>query len=303
MATATFSPSPASLTRTGLGDLRLSPKVTLWKRGVDVAVFGTLRIPTSGADYYRGDEGVGATFGLAVSRRFGIWRAGANAAYRVRNASQLLNQKIDDELEGRIGAAVSAGSPNLGLSLPVRPQPKISVRHLHQKRSSSSPRPASRSSRRSRVRRGWRRIAQGFGTPTGLLRRLADRSVPAAEALVVVEPAPAPIAAPSPPPELRPCSPNPTDPRAAAGPSPARRPPPPQRIELVGDVFFPTTRRRSGRVVPVARQAAAVIVAHPEINSSRSRVTPTKSATTWPPRPSQRRADRSRVPGEAGGRP
>jgi OmpA-OmpF porin, OOP family len=257
-----------SLTRTGLGDLRLAPKVSLWKRGVDVALFGTLRIPTSGADYYRGDDGVGASFGLALSRRFGAWRAGANVAYRVRNATEILNQRIDDELEGRIGAAVRVGIAELGVSLAGATAAKEPFGTFNQNalellaEASLEVVPSV-----TVFAGGGLGLAQGFGTPDWRFfvgSRIGQSPPP--RRLQVVEPAPI-AAAPAPPPpepkpEPAPLPPPPEPPHA----DPVAPPPPPQKIELVGDVFFRTNRAEIRHAsYPVLDKAAAVIVAHPEI--------------------------------------
>ncbi|HWO20624.1 MAG TPA: OmpA family protein [Kofleriaceae bacterium] len=92
-----------SLSGAGLGDLRLSPKVTVLRRGrTALAVMASLGLPTSTLDDYGGNDGVSFSPSLAVSHggARGL-RLAANAGYRTRSSARALNLEVDDEVYAR----------------------------------------------------------------------------------------------------------------------------------------------------------------------------------------------------------
>lgn len=87
----------------GLGDIRLLPKLKL-VRGLAL-VLG-IDLP-SGRDDYRGGTALGLYPEVAVSGRVGKrLRLAANLGYRMRGDQEFLDQKIEDELTGRVGVGV-----------------------------------------------------------------------------------------------------------------------------------------------------------------------------------------------------
>jgi uncharacterized protein (TIGR03382 family) len=98
---------------TGLGDLRVVPKLTLLRQdrhGIGLAVIPAVTFPTSTEDdAYFGDDGVSFAPEAALSRRFGAFRLGLNAGARFREQSRLVNLVVDDELFVRGGAGYTFG--------------------------------------------------------------------------------------------------------------------------------------------------------------------------------------------------
>lgn len=91
----------------GLGDLRLTPKVTLLRRGTfALAAMVGVSLPTSTADDYGGDDGVTVSPALALSKggALGV-RFAAAAGYRARPKAQAIDLIVDDELYGQVGLA------------------------------------------------------------------------------------------------------------------------------------------------------------------------------------------------------
>ncbi|MBK7538198.1 MAG: OmpA family protein [Myxococcales bacterium] len=94
----------------GLGDLRLTPKVTLVRQSgrspVSLALMLGVTLPTSTSDDYGGDDGVTASPALLVSRGRAVGiRLAAAMGYRARPKAQALNLVVDDEVFGQLGAA------------------------------------------------------------------------------------------------------------------------------------------------------------------------------------------------------
>ena len=88
----------------GFGDLRLSSKVTVARRGgTALAVMAGLSLPTSTLDDYGGDHGLAFSPALAVSHARGGLRLAANVGYRARPSAEALNLKVDDEVYARTG--------------------------------------------------------------------------------------------------------------------------------------------------------------------------------------------------------
>lgn len=101
--------SPGELSGFGLGDLRLTPKLTVVRQGrspVSIAVLLGVTLPTSTSDDYGGDDGVTVSPALALSRGRAVGlRLAVSAGYRLRPAAQALNLVVDDEVFGQFGAA------------------------------------------------------------------------------------------------------------------------------------------------------------------------------------------------------
>ncbi|MCK5690627.1 transporter, partial [Myxococcota bacterium] len=105
------SPPDASLgelTQSGLGDLRISPKIPLLsadKAFVDVALLPVFTIPTATQDAYLGEDGISATPSIAISKRFGGLRLALNAGYFWRPSNTFLDLDIGPETRFSLGAA------------------------------------------------------------------------------------------------------------------------------------------------------------------------------------------------------
>lgn len=99
----------ADLSGFGLGDLRLTPKVTLVRQGrspASLALMLGVTLPTSTSDDYGGDDGLTASPALLVSRGQAVGlRLAAALGYRVRPAARALDLVVDDEVFGQVGAA------------------------------------------------------------------------------------------------------------------------------------------------------------------------------------------------------
>lgn len=91
----------------GLGDLRLTPKATLFRRGkLAMAAMMGITLPTSTSDDYGGDDGVSISPALALSSGGGVGiRFAAAAGYRARPKAQALDLTVDDEVFGQAGLA------------------------------------------------------------------------------------------------------------------------------------------------------------------------------------------------------
>jgi outer membrane protein OmpA-like peptidoglycan-associated protein len=103
----------ADIQGTGLGDLRVVPKLTLLRQdrhGIGLALIPSVTFPTATEDdAYFGDDGVGFAPEAALSRRFGAFRVGLNVGARFREQSRLVNLVVDDELFVRGGAGYTFG--------------------------------------------------------------------------------------------------------------------------------------------------------------------------------------------------
>jgi hypothetical protein len=108
-------PGAAGVSRSGLGDVRLVPRLTLLAPEdfpVGVALVGEVRLPTGAADSFLGDSGVVVAPRVAVERAFGPVRVLGNVGWRFREHAQYLNLLVDDELT--LGAGAVLDLPNLG---------------------------------------------------------------------------------------------------------------------------------------------------------------------------------------------
>ncbi len=108
----------SKLQSAGVGDLRIVPKIQLLRQdqvGFELALLGTISIPTGKSSAYLDEAQPTWVPGVAVSRTFdkiGL-RIGANLAYRWRKDTTLLDIRVDDEFEARGGAALRLDAFNL----------------------------------------------------------------------------------------------------------------------------------------------------------------------------------------------
>lgn len=95
----------------GLGDLRVTPKATLWRSKsktspVAIAVMMGVTLPTSTSDDYGGDDGFTFSPALALSKGGAVGvRFAMAGGYRVRPEAQALDLVVDDEVFGQVGLA------------------------------------------------------------------------------------------------------------------------------------------------------------------------------------------------------
>ena len=92
----------------GLGDLRISPKAQLLRRGkvpFGLALTAEVSLPTASAENYRGEKGATLFTYLSASNRVGKLRWAANLGYLIRTPKTINDLKIDDELRLRGGIA------------------------------------------------------------------------------------------------------------------------------------------------------------------------------------------------------
>jgi large repetitive protein len=98
-----------ALSSTGLGDLRVVPKIRLLKSedfGIDLAILASVYVPTSGGTNFFGDNGVIITPELAISRAVGGLRLAGNiSASLLRNQTRVVNLGVGQELTLRFGAS------------------------------------------------------------------------------------------------------------------------------------------------------------------------------------------------------
>ncbi len=111
------------LSRVGLGDIRIVPKLGLLRaarHGVDLAIIPAVTFPSSTADDYFGEQSASFAPEIAISRAFGGLRLATNVGYRTRKLARIANLEINDEIFGRLGAGYrfgDAGGPPLELDL------------------------------------------------------------------------------------------------------------------------------------------------------------------------------------------
>lgn len=102
-----------SISSFGLGNIRVAPKLTLLTEessGVGLALVAAVTLPTTSTDdAYFGDHGLGVAPALALSRRFGAWRAGVNVGYLLREEAKMFDLVVDDELFARAGVGYELG--------------------------------------------------------------------------------------------------------------------------------------------------------------------------------------------------
>lgn len=111
------------LTRAGLGDLRIIPKVQLLhqnRHGVHLSLMPTFTIALGGADSYLREQDWTFEPELALSRSSGIFRFAFNVGYHLRGSTQSLGLEVDDEVSIRAGGALrfsDAGGPPIEIGL------------------------------------------------------------------------------------------------------------------------------------------------------------------------------------------
>jgi outer membrane protein OmpA-like peptidoglycan-associated protein len=99
----------ASLGTTGIGDLRVVPKLRILReqdQGINVAIIPAFTLPSGTPQKtYLGDEA--ATFDpeIAIGRSFGGFRANLNAGLRLRPTRTFLNTTFGSEVDLHLGAA------------------------------------------------------------------------------------------------------------------------------------------------------------------------------------------------------
>jgi large repetitive protein len=103
-----FMDPNSGLSGFGLGDLRVTPKLTL-ARGGAVPVAAALQVevtlPTTSSEAYGGDTGATASPALVISRGGSRgFRTALAAGYRARASTRALDLMIDDEVFARVGA-------------------------------------------------------------------------------------------------------------------------------------------------------------------------------------------------------
>jgi outer membrane protein OmpA-like peptidoglycan-associated protein len=113
---------PGDLSRAGLGDLRLIPKLRLLdaaRHGVSLSIIPAVSLPTSTSDEdYFGEPRTSFAPELAVSRAFGAVRVAGNIGYRTRKLGRVAGLEINDEIFARLGAGYRFGEAG-GLPLEV----------------------------------------------------------------------------------------------------------------------------------------------------------------------------------------
>jgi outer membrane protein OmpA-like peptidoglycan-associated protein len=108
-------PGAAGVSRLGLGDLRLLPRVTLLDPSqfpVGLGLVGEVRLPTGDGASFLGERRVLVAPRLAVERSFGPLRLLGNVGWRFRRHAQYLNLYVDDEFT--LGAGAVVDLPDLG---------------------------------------------------------------------------------------------------------------------------------------------------------------------------------------------
>lgn len=111
------------LTRAGLGDLRIVPKVQLLhqgRHGVHLSLMPTFTIALGGADSYLREQDWTFEPELALSRSSGMFRFALNVGYHLRGSTQSLGLEVDDEVSIRAGGALrfsDAGGPPIEVGL------------------------------------------------------------------------------------------------------------------------------------------------------------------------------------------
>jgi OOP family OmpA-OmpF porin len=128
-------PGAAGVSRLGLGDVRLLPRVILLdpaQAPVGLALVGEVRLPTGDARSFLGERRVLVAPRLAVDKAFGPVRLLGNVGWRFRKHAQYLNLLVDDELT--LGAGAVVDLPDLGRFTSVQ-----AVGEMHLSTPGSSP--------------------------------------------------------------------------------------------------------------------------------------------------------------------
>jgi outer membrane protein OmpA-like peptidoglycan-associated protein len=108
-------PGAASVSRYGLGDLRLLPRAFLLDPAhfpVGLGLVGEVRLPTGDGYSFLGERRVLVAPRLTVERSFGPVRLLGNVGWRFRRHGQYLNLYVDDEFT--LGAGAVVDLPNVG---------------------------------------------------------------------------------------------------------------------------------------------------------------------------------------------
>lgn len=105
---ASVRPSGSSeLGIAGFGDLLLSPRIGLLREadhGIDLALDGSLTIPTGRSDAFQGDGGLGGLVSATLGRTFGSVRLLLLVGARFRPSSEVLSLQVGNELALRFAA-------------------------------------------------------------------------------------------------------------------------------------------------------------------------------------------------------
>lgn len=108
-------PGAAGVSRWGLGDVRLVPRVGLLDPDaapLGLAVVTELRLPTGDGQSFLGEHGVLFAPRVALEKRLGPVRVLGNVGARLRHHAQFLNLYVDDEVTFGAGAVVDL--PDVG---------------------------------------------------------------------------------------------------------------------------------------------------------------------------------------------
>ncbi|MBI2373989.1 MAG: OmpA family protein [Deltaproteobacteria bacterium] len=90
----------------GIAAVRLVPKLRILRQseqGLELSLIPGLQFPTASRDNYFGQNAVSFAPELAVARAFGLFRAGLELGYQVRDEMTALSLDIKDELFARLG--------------------------------------------------------------------------------------------------------------------------------------------------------------------------------------------------------
>ncbi len=98
----------ADLSASGIGDVRLVPKVMIFGGGLGTSLsfMPSFTAPTAGANDYRGTDNWSFQPELALSQRGERYRFGVNLSYVTAHKETLADLKVDDQINLRLGAAI-----------------------------------------------------------------------------------------------------------------------------------------------------------------------------------------------------
>lgn len=101
---ASIAPSWSQVSGGGLGDLRLSAKVTFWRsHGFGVAMTQDLTFPTATGEQLFGEASVTSLTRLVLDFSAGGYGVALNVGYRVREPAEELEPAVGDELQLAVG--------------------------------------------------------------------------------------------------------------------------------------------------------------------------------------------------------
>ncbi|HEY4242791.1 MAG TPA: OmpA family protein [Kofleriaceae bacterium] len=103
--------STSSLTSAGLGDISVTPKLSLLRGSFDLAIAAQVSFPSSSSTAYLGetDPTVAPMLVLGIQRE--SWRILGDVGYRIRKAQPTTGLEIDDEAFADIGLGVRVAHP------------------------------------------------------------------------------------------------------------------------------------------------------------------------------------------------